>query len=58
MDVTEGHFHALLLKNRHKDMKAPVTTHDLLAESKLSCRNIKNSDKKAQTTGDCFSLLP
>lgn len=30
MDVTEGHFHAVLLKNCHKDMKAPITTHDLL----------------------------
>lgn len=58
MDVTEGHLHALLLKNHHKNMKAPVTTHDLLAESKLSCTNIKNSGKKAQTTGDCFLLLP
>lgn len=34
-------------------MKAPVTTHDLLllAESKLSCTNVRNSDKRTQTTG-------
>lgn len=34
-------------------MKAPVTTHDLLllAESKLSGTNVRNSDKRTQTTG-------
>lgn len=34
-------------------MKAPVTTHDLLllAESKLSCTNVRNCDKRTQTTG-------
>lgn len=55
MDVTWGHFHAVLLKNCHKYMKAPVTTHDLLllAESKLSCTNVRNSDQRTQTTGIC-----
>lgn len=55
MDVTWGHFHAVLLKNCHKYMKAPVTTHDLLllAESKLSCTNVRNSDKRTQTIGIC-----
>jgi hypothetical protein len=35
-------------------MKAPVTTHDLLslAESKISCTNVRNSDKRTQTTGN------
>lgn len=54
MDATWGHFHAvLLLKNYHKDMKAPVTTHDLLllAESKLSYTNIKKSGKRTQIAG-------
>lgn len=34
-------------------MKAPVTTHDLLllAESKLPCTNVRNCDKRTQTTG-------
>lgn len=34
-------------------MKAPVTTHDLLllAESKLSCTHVRNSEKRTQTTG-------
>lgn len=51
MDVTEGHFHAVLPPNCHKYMKAPVTTHGLLllAESKLSCTNVRNSDKRTQT---------
>lgn len=55
MDVTWGHFHAVLLKNCHKYMKAPVTTHDLLllAESKLSCTNVRNSDQRTQITGIC-----
>lgn len=40
-------------KNDHKDMKAPVTTHDilLLAESKLSYTSIRNSGKRTQTAG-------
>lgn len=39
-------------------MKAPVTTHDLLllAESKLSCTNVRNSDKRTQTTGTVFVI--
>lgn len=32
-------------------MKAPVTTHVLPAESKLSCTNVKKSDKRTQTIG-------
>lgn len=34
-------------------MKAPITTHGLLllAESKLSCMNVRNSDKRTQTIG-------
>lgn len=37
------------------NMKAPVTTHDLLllAESKLSCTNVRNSDQRTQITGIC-----
>lgn len=40
-------------------MKAPVTTHDLLllAESKLSCTNVKNGDKRTQTTGHFLLLI-
>lgn len=40
-------------------MKAPVTTHDLLllAESKLSCTNVRNSDKRTQTTGIFFCFF-
>lgn len=51
MDATWEHFHAVLLKNYHKDMKVPVTTHDLhlLAESKLLYTNIRNSGKRTQT---------
>lgn len=39
-------------------MKAPVTTHDLLllAESKLSCTNVRNSDKRTQTAGLVFVI--
>lgn len=40
-------------------MKAPVTTHDLLllAESKLSCTNVRNCDKRTQTTGVFFVVI-
>lgn len=53
MDATWERFHAVLLKNYHKDVKAPVTTHDLhlLAESKLLYTNIRNSGKRTQTAG-------
>lgn len=39
-------------------MKAPVTTHDLLllAESKRSCTNVRNSDRRTQTTGTVFVI--